>query len=193
VGHRLAGERGTGLIPPERLSVHLEACRPLWGPVVETEANEAKRIALALHGRLPVIYAGVGAPEAALLRWRCNINENAKALCHTAVVPEMDHNEIVGWSGPESWAERATVVVLREGDEDRGTSRRLSATADWLRRHGAPVVEVVSRGATPLERLWWLCHLGDYVSVYLAALYAVDPTPITAISELKASLSEDNP
>lgn len=193
VGARLLA-MGTGtpewLTDPGILGRHLARCAGLWGPEIPSDQNEAKQIALALDGRLPVVYSGVGPPEAAALRWRTQINENAKALCHTAAVPELDHNEVVGWSGPDDFVRNATVVFLREGDEDPGTTRRLSATREWLDRRGVATLEAVGEGESPLERLWWLCHLGDWVSVYLGALRGVDPTPVTAIDELKNRLKE---
>jgi glucose/mannose-6-phosphate isomerase len=192
VGARLLA-LGTGtpewLTDPGVLAAHLSKCADLWGPDVPAERNEAKRIALALDGRLAVVYCGVGPPEAAALRWRTQINENAKALCHTAAVPELDHNEVVGWSGPDDLVKTSTVVFLREGDEDPGTRRRLAATREWLDRRGVTTLEARGEGESPLERLWWLCHLGDWVSVYLGALRGVDPTPVTAIDELKSRLS----
>lgn len=185
---------GTGspepLTDPGILAHHLSGAPALWGPGTPAERNEAKRIAAALFGRAPVVYSGVGPPEAAALRWRTQINENAKALCHTAAVPELDHNEVVGWSGPDSWRTTATVVFLREGSEDPGTARRLDATRAWLETRGVATLEVTGQGKSPLERLWWLCHLGDYVSVYLAALRELDPTPVTAIDELKKRLED---
>jgi glucose/mannose-6-phosphate isomerase len=149
-------------------------------------------LARGLHGRLPVVYSGPGAPEAALLRWRTQLNENAKVLCHTAVVPEMNHNEVVGWSGTDPWVGQAVVLLLREGSEDRRTARRLAVTRDWLGRRGVPILEAEGEGATGGERLWWLCHLADYASVYLALLRGVDPTPVAAIAELKKRLAEDD-
>lgn len=194
VGLKLVGDRAAGhpLAEPARLAEHLTRAAAAWAPVVPQGKNRAKEIAVALHGRLPVVYSGVGPPEAAALRWRTQINENAKNLCHTAAVPELDHNEVVGWSGPDGWGEKTCVVFLHEGDEDPGTDRRLLATRDWLDRRGIPTLAVRAEGDTPLERLWWLCHLGDYVSVYLAGLRGVDPTPVTAIDELKRKLAEDN-
>ena len=179
------------LADPARLAEHLTRAAAGWAPGIPAADNPAKRIARALHERLPVVYSGVGPPEAAALRWRTQINENAKTLCHTAAVPELDHNEVVGWSGPDGWGARTCVVFLNEGDEDPATARRLEATREWLDHRGVPTQVVRAEGDTPLERLWWLCHLGDYVSVYLAALREVDPTPVTAIDELKKKLAED--
>lgn len=188
-GRRLSG---TAIPEPERLADHLSGCRARWGRDVPLAENGAKQLARDLHQRLPVIYAAAGAPEAALLRWRSQINENAKALCHTAAVPEMNHNEVVGWSGTDPWTGQALVLLLREGSEDRRTARRLAVTGEWLRRRGLPVREVEADGGTPAERLWWLCHLADYTSVYLALLRGVDPTPVAAIVELKKRLAEDH-
>jgi glucose/mannose-6-phosphate isomerase len=121
------------------------------------------------------------------------LNENAKVLCHTAVLPELHHNEIVGWSGDDAWIGAAAVVLLREGSEDQETSRRFDVTRDWLENRRIPVLEIAAEGGSTPERLWWLCHLSDYVSLYLAALREVDPTPVAAIDELKGILSKESP
>lgn len=177
---------------PARIARSLASCPDLWGPAVPAATNLAKSTAAALHGRLPVVYAASGPAEAALVRWRGQLNENAKVLCHTALLPELHHNEIVGWSGDDPWVGTATVLILREGSEDHETSRRLDVTREWLGRRGVPVVELAAQGETIPERVWWLCHLSDYVSLYLAALREVDPTPVVAIDELKKRLSEES-
>jgi glucose/mannose-6-phosphate isomerase len=177
---------------PARIARRLSPCPELWGPAAPAAANLAKSTAAALHGRLPFVYAASGPAEAALVRWRGQLNENAKILCHTAVLPELHHNEVVGWNGDDPWVGTATVLLLREGSEDRETSRRLDVTREWLERRGVPVVELAALGETIPERVWWLCHLSDYVSLHLAALREVDPTPVAAIDELKKRLSEES-
>lgn len=193
VGHALAGQttgREEVLEEPGLVAESLTAAALEWSPDVPEERNPAKQLARALQGRLPVIYTGAGRPETAALRWRTQLNENSKALCHTAALPEMNHNEIMAWSSGYPSLENCLFLFMHTGDEHARTRRRMELTRDWLRRQGARTIDLVAPGARPLERLWWLCHLGDYVSVYLAALYGVDPTPVGAITELKLSLAE---
>ncbi len=158
------------------------------GPGSPEARNPAKQLARALEGRLVFIYSagdGVGAVGS---RWRQQLHENAKLLGHSAVVPELDHNEIVGWERPGPVAERAAVVVLRDAEDDAETRARLELTADFARRQGASVHEVHSRGESRTARLATLVHFGDYVSFYLALLSGADPTPIASIDEFKRRL-----
>ena len=69
--------------------------------------------------------------EAILVRWRAQINENAKTLAFYHVLPEMNHNEIVGWYHPTDVLKRTHVVFLRDADEAPRMSTRLEIT-DWL-------------------------------------------------------------
>jgi glucose/mannose-6-phosphate isomerase len=188
-----SGDLDPAVEDPARVAAHLESAAALWKPAVPLERNAAKTIATRLHGRLPFIYAGEGPPRAVLWRWATQINENAKAICHTALFPEQNHNEIVGWDGPDAWEKRACVVFLKGAGEDGPTARRLDVTRARLGSKSVPTLEVEAAGASTLLRLWWLSHLADYVSLYLAALREVDPTPVRAIADLKLRLLEDHP
>ena len=163
------------------------------GPASPETANPAKQLARALHGRLPIVYSGGDGVGAVGLRWRQQLNENAKLLGHSAVVPELNHNEIVGWERAAPGQDRASVVVLRDAEDPPDARARLELTADFARRRGAEVHEVHSRGESRTARLATLVHLGDYVSFYLALLNGADPTPIPSIDEFKRRLAAAGP
>jgi glucose/mannose-6-phosphate isomerase len=158
-------------------------------PAAAPALNPAKQMALALHGRLVFIYSGSERLGAVGLRWRQQLNENAKLLGHSAVVPELNHNEIVGWERPGPVHDRAAVVLLRDTEDSPEVEARLTLTADFAMRRGATVHEVKGRGGDRLARLTSLIHFGDYVSFYLALLGGADPTPIASIDEFKRRLS----
>ena len=162
-------------------------------PTVAVAGNPAKRLALALHGRMAFIYSASERLEAVGLRWRQQLNENAKLLGHSAAVPELNHNEIVGWERPGPIRDRAAVVVLRDAEDSAEVGVRLTLTADFARRQGATVHEVTSRGDHRIARLASLILLGDYVSFYLAILGGADPTPIASIDEFKRRLAAPGP
>jgi glucose/mannose-6-phosphate isomerase len=159
------------------------------GPGAPPPDNPAKQLALALHGRLVFIYSGSERLGAVGLRWRQQLNENAKLLGHSAVVPELNHNEIVGWERPGPVHDRAAVVVLRDAEDTPEVEARLTLTADFATRRGATVHEVTGRGEHRLARLASLVQFGDYVSFYLALLGGTDPTPIASIDEFKRRLA----
>jgi glucose/mannose-6-phosphate isomerase len=152
------------------------------------EDSEAKRLARALHGTVPVI-AGAELTAPVAYRWKCQINENAGLPAFASVLPELDHNEVVGWPGAAALGPFSAVFLEDAGAHPRNAARsELSAEEA---RAGATVVErIAARGDTPLERLVSLVLLGDLVSLYLAVLEGTDPVDIAPIDRLKKSLAE---
>ena len=104
-------------------------------------------------------------------------------------MPELDHNEIVGWERPGAVHALATVVVLRDREDSAGAVRRLALTAEYVREQGTPVHGVESEGESRQTRMASLVQMGDYVSLYLALLGGVDPTPIASIDAFKRKLA----
>ncbi len=159
-----------------------------YGPAAGDDP--AKRLARDLFGRQAVVYgAGVTAPAAR--RFKGQINENAKAPAFFNELPELNHNELMGWTSVPQVSQATLGVFLLDEGEDARLLRRAELTEQGLASRGVPVTRIVARGASRLARLFSLVQLGDYVSFYLALLYGVDPTPVTAIQEFKAQLAGD--
>jgi glucose/mannose-6-phosphate isomerase len=157
-------------------------------PDVPAAKNEAKRTALALQDSIAAVYAaGLLAPAAR--RFANELNENSKVLAFWGVMPEMNHNEIVGWAGEDD-LDRFTAVFLRHAGEHAQAKARFDFTGRLVQDRGGRVVQVDSRGETAAERLLTSSLAGDAVSVYLAALRKVDPTPVDVIGQLKAKVAE---
>jgi glucose/mannose-6-phosphate isomerase len=157
-----------------------------WGPDAPGRSL-AKRLACALRGTVPVVYgAELTAPVAR--RWKAQINENAKLAAFHAELPEADHNEICAWERCGSQGPFSAVFLGDAGMAPRN-ARRMELTAALVEPSGATVECVRSRGALPLERLMSLVFLGDLVSVYLAALDGIDPTPVEQIERFKRALA----
>lgn len=157
-------------------------------PDVPADKNEAKRLALALEGRVGAVYsAGVLAPAAR--RLANQLNENSKVVAFHGQMPEMNHNELVGWAGDDR-LERFTAVFLRYAAEHPQAKARYDFTRDVIERRGGRVLQVEARGDTVPERLLTASLVGDAASVYLAALRGVDPTPVKVITELKDKVGE---
>jgi glucose/mannose-6-phosphate isomerase len=151
-----------------------------WGPDAAPE-SDAKRLAVALRGTVPVVY-GAGATAPAARRWKTQVNENASMPAFASELPEADHNEVCGFAPP------LAAVFLDDPELDPRLRERIGLTADLL-ADAAPAIErVEARGSTPFERVMSLVLLGDLVSVYLAVLAGVDPTPVPAIDRLKERL-----
>jgi glucose/mannose-6-phosphate isomerase len=156
----------------------------------ESAENLAHRIAQQLHGKLPVIYSPAEHLDAVNLRWRGQIAENAKQLAFGHVLPEMNHNELVGWKGLKDLMRQMHVIFLRDRDTHRRVAVREGITKNLLAQYAGGVTEVWSEGRSLLARIFSLVYLGDWVSLYLAILNNEDPTPVKAIDYLKAELAK---
>jgi glucose/mannose-6-phosphate isomerase len=167
---------------------HLEQLVAEWGPN-SPEDSEPKALARALHGSIPLIY-GSGSTSAAAYRWKCQINENAKLHAFAHELPELDHNELMGWELAASSAPFAAVFLDDPALHPRIT-QRIAVTRSLIEDQAQTTIVVPPRTGTALERLLSLSLLGDLTSIYLAVLRGVDPSPIDGIDALKAALSSE--
>ncbi|MEX0698456.1 MAG: bifunctional phosphoglucose/phosphomannose isomerase [Acidimicrobiia bacterium] len=151
----------------------------------------AADIAQGLAGRIPIIYGGGPLSGAAAQRWKTQINENAKTPSWWSVLPELDHNELVGWEAmPQLTNRHLGVVALTDATDHPRVKDRL-AHSRALTQGAVPwVAEVAAEGETPLARLMSLVVVGDLVSLMLAETAGVDPVPVDTIEKLKRLLTE---
>ena len=117
-----------------------------FGPDVGLETNEAKRLAAWIGDRVPVIWGSEGLAEAAALRWKAQVNENAKGPAWSSVLPELDHNEVEGWAA--GTGDAFAGIVLRHPGEHSKTARRVEATVEAVAASGLAVREVTASGAS---------------------------------------------
>jgi glucose/mannose-6-phosphate isomerase len=167
---------------------HLEELVIEWGPEGPPDGL-AKRLARALHGTVPVV-AGAGLTTPIAYRWKTQVNENAKAPAYALELPELDHNEIVGWPGAAEFG-RFSAVFLDDCDMHPRVKERIELTARLIASGASSVHRVESRGQTAVERVFSLVLLGDLVSIYLAALRGVDPYAVEVLDRLKAELARE--
>ncbi len=147
-------------------------------------------LAMKLKDRLPVIYSATDHLDAINVRWRGQINENAKQLAHGHVLPEMNHNELVGWKSAPTLLKQTHVVFLRDGGTHPRVRIREEITKQWIGTLAGGITDVPSVGRTLLARMFSLIHTGDWVSLYLAILNGVDPEPVEPINYLKGELAK---
>ncbi len=179
-----AGPRLTSEI--DVAGAHAEQLVAEWGPDAP-EDSLAKELARGLLGSAPVV-AGAGLTIPIAYRWKTQINENAKLPCFAHELPELDHNEIVGWEGaPE--VGRFAAVFLDDSDAHPRVKERMELTEKLIVDYATASFHVETRGQTTIERVFSLVLLGDLVSVYLAALRGVDPAPVKLLEQLKAELA----
>jgi glucose/mannose-6-phosphate isomerase len=157
-----------------------------WGPGGAQE-EFPKELARGLQGTVPQI-AGAGLTAPIAYRWKCQINENAKLPAFSHEIPELDHNEIVGWQGA-SEVGRFSGVFLDDSDLHPRTRQRIELTRGLIASQAAATFRIETVGDNATERLLSLVFLGDLVSLYLAVLRGVDPGPVATIERLKSTLA----
>lgn len=159
-------------------------------PDTPTAENEAKRLALAIGGRLPAVYGGALTGPLAY-RWKTDFEENAKTFAFAGTVPEMNHNEIEAWRAPS--ARGMHVLLLRDRGEPREIARRFEVVRELIGPVAGGVTDVWTRGAERLARLLSLAHVGQWASYYLAILRGVDPWSVPLLDEVKRRMDRVQP
>ncbi|MCB2223897.1 MAG: bifunctional phosphoglucose/phosphomannose isomerase [Actinobacteria bacterium] len=158
------------------------------GPAVALAADLAE----GLEGRVALVYGGHGPAAVAAYRWKCQINENGKSPAYAGTLPELDHNEIVGWDAdPRLGRDRVGIITLCDRDAHPRVSRRAELTTDLLGGRVGVVGTVEAQGRSVLARLFSLVVVGDLVSVAVAERAGVDPMPVEIIQTLKRRLAEE--
>ena len=154
---------------------------------MELDTVKSKEIAQMIHGKLPCLYSS-GIMGCIAYRWRCQIEENAKQMALHHTLPEMNHNEIVGWTKPH---DDLVVIALRDNKESKKMQKRFETTIKlaW-RDKKVDIIEITANGKHPLTRMMNLTILGDLVSIELAKLNKINPTPVEIIENLKIELSK---
>ena len=172
----------------------VEALAPELVPGRPAGDNEAKRLALSIGDRLPVIYGGP-TTGAVAYRWKTdvdlyndsrsevNVEENAKRFALAGTLPEMNHNEIEAWQGPA--AKAMHVVLLRDAAEPPEIAQRFHILRDMIGSSAGGLSEARGRGTGRLARLLTLAYLGQWTSYYLAVLRGRDPWSVPLLDEFK--------
>ncbi len=166
-------------------AAHLEDLAREWGPDAP-EDSRPKALAFALHGTVPQV-AGSGPTIPVAYRWKTQLNENAKTPAFAHELPELDHNEIVGWEGARGLGP-FSAVFLDDPDLHARIRSRIELTRRLVDTEAASTHVISSAGETRLERIFGLVLLGDLMSLYLAVLRGVDPSPVPVIDQLKREI-----
>ncbi len=156
----------------------------------EAPTNTALHLARKLAGKIGVVYSATERLDAINTRWRGQVAENAKSLTWGHVLPEMNHNELVGWSVLKEQMSGMQVFFLRDKDDHKRVQVRMDITKGVVHQHTDHIEEIWSEGKSTLARMFSLVHLGDWTSFYLAILNGVDPMPVKVIDYLKEELAK---
>lgn len=154
------------------------------------EDNEALNLAEKVNDTLPIIYSNDVILSPVNIRWREQLEENAKTLAFGNTLPEMNHNEIVGWERTVHLTGRLSVLMLTDKEDSDRIKQRMEIVEELIEDQTASMHICETRGTHKLTRMFSLIQLADWTSFYLAILNSIDPTPTTKIDLLKSKLSE---
>lgn len=150
----------------------------------------AQKLAHQIGRTVPIIYGGGGLGSVAGLRLKTQINENAKAPAFWATVPEMCHNEIVGWGQHGDLTRQMfSAVFLRHDFEHPQVTRAFEVLGELLEEVTSDICQLTAAGESSIAQLLDLIMLGDFVSLHMATQEGIDPGPVPIIDELKAKLA----
>lgn len=151
----------------------------------ESIKSSAMELAKKIAGKIPVIYS-LGR-EAAAVRFRQQINENSKMLCWHHVIPEMNHNELVGWVEKN---EKLIVVALLTSFDDKRNLKRLEICKEVFATVTPHYLEIKAKGKNLIEESFYLVHLTDWISAFLADIKQIDAIEVKVIDRLKNALAK---
>jgi glucose/mannose-6-phosphate isomerase len=154
------------------------------------EANPAKSLALKLVDRVPVVYGASGAGAAIARKFKCDLNEYAKSPAFWNELPELDHNEIVGWDRRTDLTAQFVVVMLTSNEHDRVMADRWRTTTELIRESLGDVYELPMKGRSALAQMLSTVYMTQLASIYVGLARGVDPGPIEMIDRLKSLLPE---
>jgi len=147
--------------------------------------NDARTLCLKLAHKIPVIYSSQNNKLIARL-WKIQFNENAKIPAFYNYFPELNHNEMVGWTknlGPFFF------LFLQDENDSPEIKKRMQLTAKLIQDKNLPVEFIKINGLTSLEKLFRSLVFGDWLSYHLALFYGIDPYPVEMVEEFKKLLN----
>ncbi len=148
--------------------------------------KQAMDLAKKMFGQTPVIYVAQGF-EGVAVRFRQQINENSKMLCWHHVVPEMNHNELLGW---RTNVNNLAVVYFRNKIDYERNQIRMDINKKVISKFTENITEIWSKGESVIENTFYHINLGDWVSWYLSEMNNVDAIEIDVINFLKGELAK---
>ncbi len=188
---KLFGE--LGYVPDQSRTVEAAASHldEIVRDVRGTRDNQSVDFAAALEGRIPVVY-GAGFLAEAARRLKGQISENAKQTAAWEILPEQNHNALVGYEFPKDLGDTAVFVLLRSTMEHPRHTARFEFLEGLLDRRNLAYTEITGTGPDRLSQLVSVLFWGDLGSYELARRNGVDPTPVDVIGELKDALAESD-
>jgi len=150
----------------------------------EVFREKGKKLAKRMADKVPLIYAS-DRFKSVVYRWKCELNENAKVHAFYNIIPEMNHNEMVGFTSLKGYY---YAVIIKDESDLPQVRKRMDLTKEIIRKSGVDVIEIGITGGCLLTKLFSAIYIGDWASYYLALEYETDPSPVDVIEEFKKRL-----
>jgi glucose/mannose-6-phosphate isomerase len=165
----------------------------LWkrkGEEYSSEQNIALQIATSLIGFIPIIYSVSDFNNSVGMRFKAQLNENSKLHAFHNELPEMNHNEIIGWESHKQKNIHTKVIYLYDDEIHPQIKKRFEIMSEMIKSTDVEIITLQSSEENFKMRLMDLIYLTDWISYYLAVLRQFDPSEIDFIHTLKNKLSE---
>lgn len=170
----------------EKLFADLDKAIALLDRENENIKAEAQAVAQKLVNKIPVLYS-LGTCEGTVVRFRQQINENSKMLCWHHTFPEMNHNELVGWTTKN---DNLAVVTFHTSFDYERTKKRYDVCRPIFEKLSSGVTDITAKGESRLEQFLYLINIGDWISCYIADIKGIDPVEVNIIDHLKGELAK---
>lgn len=157
----------------------------------ESFETQGKVLGEKLSNRVPVVYSS-NQYKSVARTWKIKFNENSKVMAFWNYFPELNHNEMVGFSKVQSAKFKVQsyfVIILRDNEDNPKILKRMEITAGLIKESGSLVDFVELQGQTKMEKIFNALLLGDWVSYYLALAYGQNPVPVEIVEKFKKQLS----
>ncbi len=155
---------------------------------ISTRSNQAKQLANKLVGKIPIIFAVSGFSAAAGMRLKTQMSENAKTTALLNFFPELNHNELVNLGALKRVEHNFVLILLRDEKDPEKIKKNIEIVKSLIGMQLGGTQEINSQGKHGLARILSLIYFGDLLTVYLALLKGVDPTPVDVITRLKKEM-----
>ncbi len=151
--------------------------------------KKARNLSRRMSNKLPIIYSNSRLFLPVARRWQCQFNENAKMLAHINIIPEMNHNEIVGLGRPAAFNKKIVLIFLVDPHAHPRNKIRAKVVKEIIRSTFGSIIDINPAGKNNMQRVFWTIMLGDFISYYCAKKENIDPMPVKRIDYLKKRLS----
>jgi glucose/mannose-6-phosphate isomerase len=161
----------------------------LWGDPQQDD-NHVYDLAGTLITQLPMIYGVAGTTEALAIRLRGQLAENSKILSSHHILPEQNHNEIVGLAERIKHTGDPLVIWLADKEDHARVELRRKLAGELTGTYPAREHVMSGNGDSLIQRNMSLLHQLDWLSFYAAILGGNDPSQIEILMQLKEKMQQ---